>query len=214
MPQVERSNQRWLDELRGDCGTDRQRNAYSDLAKYLYKVAYNYLLKRQNDIPLLATQMSSELAALAQDSVQDILIKISTDNAALLNQYEERGRFLGWMALIIRNHIAGYLRRAPYRREVSPPADLVHVATEERAVDNLVTLGEIGAELQDCLDALPKARREALIRCILLGERSKVVATQLNRTANAVDQLVLHAKRQVKECLHQKGIGAEVLMLF
>ncbi|MCB0184491.1 MAG: RNA polymerase sigma factor [Caldilineaceae bacterium] len=212
--QVGRSNQLWLDELRGDCGYDRQRQAYLDLANYLYRVAYNYLLKRQNDVPLLATQLGTELAALAQDSVQETLAKIAANHAALLDQYAGRGRFLGWMALIIRNHIAGFLRRSPYTREVSPPADMTNFVIEETSTLNRLTLAEIGAELQDCLDALPNPRREALLRCILHGERSKVVASELNRSANAVDQLVMHAKRQVRGCLQQKGIGPEVLGLF
>jgi len=212
--QGERTNQLWLDELRGSCGLARQKKAYLDLANYLYKVAYNYLLKRQSDIPLLSTQMSTELAALAQDSAQDVLMKISANNGKLLEQYQERGRFLGWMALIIRNHVAGYLRRPPYNREVPQSAEMGNIAKDELPFENRATLEEIGVELQKCLDALPVTRREALIRCILLGERSKVVATQLNRTVNAIDQLVWHAKRQVRECLHQKGIGADVLNLF
>lgn len=209
-----RNNQLWLVELRGECGKARQMQAYQDLAKYLYKVAYNYLLKRQSDVPLLAKVTALELAASAQDHVQDVLFKLAANDHALLDQYQERGRFLSWTALIIRNHIAGILRRPPYTREIPPPATFELIRSEEMAAVRLLTLEELGHELQDCLDTLPQSRHEAVTRCILLGEPTKLVARDMKRTINATDQLVFHAKRQLKKCLESKGIGSEILHLF
>lgn len=209
-----RTNQEWLDALRGQQGSAAQKAAYLDLANYLYKTAFNYLLKRQNDVALLAEQPGNAVAALAQDCVQDTLLKLWANECALLDQYQEKGRFLGWAALIIRNHVAGLLRRPPYSREVLPPADLVNYADGAQPYAAQISSQEVGECLQACLDALPDLRREVLISCILHDERSKVVAARLQRTVNAVDQLVWHAKRQVRECLEQKGIGPEVLALF
>ena len=209
-----RTNQEWLDAMRGQQGSAAQKAAYLDLANYLYKTAFNYLLKRQNDVALLAEQPSHAVAALAQDYVQDILLKLWANESALLNQYQGKGRFLGWAALIIRNHVAGLLRRPPYTREVLPPAELVDYTDGALPYATQIAREEIGISLQACLDALPDLRREVLISCILHGERSKVVAARIHRTVNAVDQLVWHAKRQVRECLQQKGIGPEVLALF
>ncbi|MCB0061165.1 MAG: sigma-70 family RNA polymerase sigma factor, partial [Caldilineaceae bacterium] len=202
------------DEIRGNLGRDRQAAAYLALANYLYKVAYNYLLKRQSDIPLLATLVGTELTAFAQDSVQEILFKISADNHQLLNQYAARGKFLSWMALILRNQMAGLLRRPPYSREVPPPTTLAEHAAIEISPLTHLTLEEIGRELEACLDDLSPDRRVAIVRCILHGERTKAVAPDLGRTVNATDQLVLHAKRRLKNCLLSKGIGPEVLQLF
>ena len=210
----QRSDQQWLDDLRGQQGVAQQQQAYLDLANFLYRVGYNYLLQRQSNVLLLASQSEEELAAFAQDCVQDVLAKLYENSSARLDQFRGEGRFLGWAALIMRNHIAGLLRRSRYAKEIPPPETLVNHASDEPALHLYVTVQEVGDALQSCLDALPPARREAFAGCIVEGLPSKEVAVQLDRGVNAVDQLVFHAKRQLKTCLQEKGIGPDVLTLF
>ncbi|MEZ4866944.1 MAG: sigma-70 family RNA polymerase sigma factor [Caldilineaceae bacterium] len=209
-----RDDQLWLADLRGQNGDDAQQRAYLDLANYLYKVAYNYLVKRQTDVSILAASMNSELAELAQDCVQDTLLKLWQNDGALLDQYQGKGRFLAWTALVIRNHVADLLRRPPYTREAPPPADLANRPATDLAPATRLTLQEVADALQKCIDALPPARRDAFSACIVNGERSKAVAARLKRTVNAINQLVFHAKQQIKSCLEHKGIDAQVLELF
>ncbi len=209
-----RSNEEWLADLRGQRGSAVQQQAHLELGTYLYKVAYNYLLKRQNDVARLTTLAWEDLTELAQDYVQDVLIKLCENDFARLDQYRGEGRFLAWTALIIRNHSAGILRRPPFTKGVTPMDDMLNHPTTELPHATRLTLQEVGAVLQVCIDALAEARREALVGCVIEGERTKVVAERLQRTVNAVDQLVMHAKRQVKACLRGKGIGPEVLGLW
>src|SRR5262245_55981058 len=109
-----RSNRQWIDDLSGQQGATPQQQAHLDLANYLYIVGYNYLVRRQGDVNGLAESPGEELAALAQDCVQDILEKIAVANFALLARYHGKGSFTSWVAIILRNHIAGLLRRAPF----------------------------------------------------------------------------------------------------
>lgn len=84
---TQRSNQDWVQELCGDRGDDAQRLAHQDLARYLYVEAYNYLRLRQADLYRLADFAAEELAALAQDFVQETLEKLARDDFALLGRY-------------------------------------------------------------------------------------------------------------------------------
>ena len=80
----QRNNQAWVEELRGDCGSERQSDAHRDLANYLYVVAYNYLRLRQADLRALADFAPDETATLAQDFVQETLEKLARNEFAVL----------------------------------------------------------------------------------------------------------------------------------
>ena len=209
-----RNNQQWIEELRGDRGGDLQQQAYLDLANFLYKVAYNYLCHRQPDVAHLAAYNTTELAAMAEDFTQDVLMKLYENDGTRLCQFRGDGRFLGWAALIVRNHVAGILQRVRYQREVPPPPSLVHQSTTEPTAEKLLALQEVGAAFQACLDRLTDARRQAFIDCIYHNKPSIEVAKALACTVNAVDQRVMHAKRQIRACLEAKGVGPEILQLF
>ncbi|HMN27780.1 MAG TPA: sigma-70 family RNA polymerase sigma factor [Caldilineaceae bacterium] len=209
-----RSNQQWLDELRGGPGVELQRQAHLDLANYLYVVAYNYLLRRQSEVDGLAEHGAEELAALAQDCVQDVLEKISSADFALLAKFKGYGSFTVWSASILRNHIAGLLRRVPFTSR-HLDLEMIHaLASEEGDLSDGLVRAQLIAALQECLDRLPGQYRIALIHCILNGEGAKSVADALQKTVGAVNLLVLRAKRQVKRCLAGKGFDNEVLGLF
>ncbi len=87
-----RNNQDWLQELKGDCGVTRQADAHRDLASYLYVVAYNYLRLRQADLRALAVFPDEELAALAQDFVQETLEKLARPRLCTAGDLQRRGQ--------------------------------------------------------------------------------------------------------------------------
>ena len=72
-----RDNQEWVQQLRGDRGGQQQAAAHRDLSSYLYVVAYNYLRLRQADLRALDAFPAEDLAALAQDFVQETLEKLA-----------------------------------------------------------------------------------------------------------------------------------------
>lgn len=209
-----RSNQEWLDHLRGLQGDIAQERAHRELGHYLHKVAYNYLLKRQVDVPLLFDLEGIDLSEWAQDGVQDVLEKLSRNDFALLEQYRGDGRFLAWTALIVRNHIAGQLRHSQYSKRRMGLDEVLFVPTEDVGPTRSVVLQEIIRMLQDCLSKLPKHMSFVLVECIAKQRRSKEVAEEMARTENAVNLLVMRAKQRVRTCLQVKGIGPDVLDLF
>ena len=208
---LKRSNQQWLDQLRGQDGWDSQQQAHLNLANYLYIVAYNYLLKRQPDVGGLAEYERQEIAAMAQDYVQDVMENIARADFALLSKYHGAGAFTAWAAVVLRNHIAGALRTSAFTRKSVNLDSLQSLPTE--ASDAATNLGraEVIAALQDCLAQLSHHYRISLVRCIGEGEAAQSVADALQKSAGAINLLVMRAKRQVKTCLARKGYGPEAL---
>lgn len=92
-----RTDQQWLDQLAGRCPRRVQRQAHQDLAHYLYRVAFTYLLRQRDDVPLLHGWSGEELAQLAQGFVQKQLETLARHDFALLARYGGHGPFLGWM---------------------------------------------------------------------------------------------------------------------
>ena len=118
----QRNNQAWVEELRGDCGSERQSDAHRELANYLYVVAYNYLRLRQADLRALADFAPEEVAALAQDFVQETLEKLARNEFALLASFSGAGKFTSWAAQIVRNQAAMELRKSYWTRRTPLPA--------------------------------------------------------------------------------------------
>ena len=209
-----RSNRDWLDQLRGLAGAEKQHKAHLDLGHYLHTVGFNYLLKRQLDVPALYDHDRSDLSRFAQDSVQDVLEKLARDDFALLDQYREEGRFLAWTALITRNHIAGQLRLVQFSKRMLDLEEALFIPAESISPTNRIVIEEVIITLQECVSQLPEHMSFALIECILKQRRSKEVALEMGRTENAVNLLVMRAKQRVSICLQSKGIGPDVLKFF
>ncbi len=224
----QRTNQEWLDELRGDRGQPQQRLAYEDLSRYLYVVAYNYLQMRQADLASLARFALEELAALSEDFVQETLEKLARDDHALLNQFDGSGRFLSWTAQIVRRQAGQELRR-PYwqRRELLPeeehpesdtaewsPSFKLTALTDPSNLENTAILQQVAETLQACFNHLPERRRLAFWGCIVEGRSAEFVAQALDTTENAVYLLVYRAKRGLRKCLREAGLDQDVLKLF
>ena len=224
----QRNNQAWVEELRGDCGSERQRDAHRDLANYLYVVAYNYLGLRQADLRALADFAPEEVAALAQDFVQETLEKLVRNEFALLASFSGAGKFTSWAAQIVRNQAAMELRKSYWtRRTPLPASDDSEESSEQPWLAQTVTDTSVGADparraqqqqvqdiLQHCLAGLPERNRLAIVNCIADDVRAESVAQTLNTTANAVYLLIARGKRQLKECLQRAGLSRDVLGIF
>src|SRR5262245_41659480 len=116
MVMPERSNGEWIAELRGERGITKRHTAFLDLSKYLYRVVYNYLISRQASIVILASFAPEELAALAHDFVQDTLEKLIGNEFALLNRFQEEGRFTSWASQIAVHEAGQELRKSYWTR--------------------------------------------------------------------------------------------------
>jgi RNA polymerase sigma factor (sigma-70 family) len=201
MPYLERSNEDWLAGLRGQIGSDAQQQAYTDLARFLSVVAYNYLLMRSVNIAVLTTFDPADLAALAEEFVQDTLEKLAAHDHALLDGYRGSGRFTSWAAVIVRRVIAKELKKRIWTQR----------QREEENDSPLAANGglplEVRTSLEECLGKLPERQRQALLRCLVEEESTEDVAAALQTNVNAVYLLVLKAKRKTKECLQAADIN-------
>lgn len=220
---LQRSNTDWIRGLSGAEGADAQRLAHEDLANYLYVVAYNYLRLRQDSLSSLTAFAPEELAALAQDFVQETLEKLARNHFALLGQFRRDGRFTSWAAQIIRNQAAMELRRPYWTRRLELPRDQENgdrlAAPQAHAApktdpEQAAQRAQVTSIVEACLAHLPARCRLAIVGCIAEESRADSVAQTLNTTANAVYLLIARGKRQLRECLQRAGLTREVLRLF
>jgi RNA polymerase sigma factor (sigma-70 family) len=204
-------NQDWLEMLRGERGLEYQEDAHNRLGQYLFKVGYNYLLKRRTDVASLQHLALAELTEHASDFVQDVLEKLAKDQFALLQKYRGEGRFLAWAAIILRNHIADRLSLVRNRYFVADPDEIDRgIGTDS---PDVAVRGELVGAMFECLNQLSDEARMVLIDRLAYGTPSKVVAARSNTTGNAIDQLVKRSKAKVRKCLEGKGFGPNDLVV-
>lgn len=200
-----RTNQQWIDELSDAHNPQRQAQAHLDLANYLYIIAYNYLRKRQSSVPVLSTFAHDELANMAQDFVQEILIKLSNDNFALLKTFRGDGKFLSWCARMVCNAAAGELRRPYWKRRQDE--DEEQVAPIEESPEQATQLALLRDILEGCLNQLPERQRIAFQESIIHELSAYEIAQQLGVKEDAVYQLVYRARKGLRRCIERHGIN-------
>ncbi|MCB0201676.1 MAG: sigma-70 family RNA polymerase sigma factor [Anaerolineae bacterium] len=223
-----RDNQEWVQELRGDRGGQQQEAAHCELANYLYVVAYNYLRIRQADLRALAAFPVDDLAALAQDFVQETLEKLARNQFALLATYSGAGKFTSWAAQIVRNQAAQELRKSYWTRRNPLPAssDPDEDGAEPLLLQRLADTSDeadparraqqtqVAATLQGCLAGLSERYRLAVLNCLGDNMPAEAVARALDTTANAVYLIIQRAKRKLRQCLERAGLDKTVLAVF
>lgn len=223
-----RDNQEWVQELRGDRGGQQQEAADCELANYLYVVAYNYLRIRQADLRALAAFPVDDLAALAQDFVQETLEKLARNQFALLATYSGAGKFTSWAAQIVRNQAAQELRKSYWTRRNPLPAssDPDEDGAEPLLLQRLADTSDeadparraqqtqVAATLQGCLAGLSERYRLAVLNCLGDNMPAEAVARALDTTANAVYLIIQRAKRKLRQCLERARLDKTVLAVF
>ena len=200
-----RTDQQWLDELADAQHVARQQQAHRDLASYLYTIAYNYLCRRQFTLPVLAVFAADELAAMAQDFVQEVLIKLSNDDFALLKSYRGDGKFTSWCARMVCNVAAGELRRPYWTRRREEDEEFA-APTRESPVQ-VAEAALLRAALDRCIERLPERQRLAFQASVIEEQAATEIAERLATKEDAVYQLVYRARASLRHCLAQAGIN-------
>lgn len=222
---VQRTNDDWLAELTGDRGYERQILAHKDLGRYLHRVALTYLEMRQDNVAGLAGFSWDELETLAQDFVQDTLERLVQDHCAVLRRFRGDGAFTSYAAQIVRRQVAQELRRPYWQRRVflkEPEVSEDDTASWQIRVEfedtdpfadpeKTAICQQVGDVLQHCIEGLSARRRDAFWYCEVEGRSAGAVAHFLQSTTNAIYQLVLHAKRDLRDCLRKHKLDASVL---
>lgn len=208
-----RTNEEWVDALRGRLGAAEQRRACDDLASYLYIVAYNNLQKRRSHLPKLQGLDESEQMCLAEDFVQAFMEKMVKEQFRLLSKFGGHGRFASWAAQVLVNLVASEMRKAKWRRQefINARAQVVDTAMIPETV---ALRQQINEALERCLKRLPERSRIALVRCVIEGDCAPDVAAELGVSANAVHILVHRAKKSMRNYLKSEGIEPGTLNAF
>lgn len=207
-------NEQWIPAIKGLQGAETQRQALEHLRSYWFTVVYRYLLSRQPSLSRLADAENTDIATLAQDVVQTCFIKLCRNDYALLDQYAGAGTFTGWAAKIALNEARSMLCRVHWSRD-RPLGKFPNLTTAKKLNPQiLMQRNDLVATLHDCINQLPEVYRIVLVRCVMNGEKARDVARDIERTSQAVYNLINRAKKLLAELLANKEVDKTDLMMF
>ncbi|SHM97705.1 RNA polymerase sigma-70 factor, ECF subfamily [Chitinophaga jiangningensis] len=164
--------------------------------------AFTTLVYRHKDRIFTTIVLLVRDKALAEDFFQEVFIKII--NALKSGQYTDNNRFCPWVVRIAHNFCISHFRKAETRHNVvtrfnEAIGDSLHYmdfSPEQR----LIT-GERYREIEDMLDRLPAAQREALILRYYAGlnyrEMAQTVGISINTALGRVRYALMNLRRQM-----------------
>jgi RNA polymerase sigma-70 factor (ECF subfamily) len=210
-----RTNTEWIVDLGS---TETRAEALVDLREYLARAVYVYLDRRRDDLSYLDR---TELAQMAEDFVQDALLRILDK----LDTFEGRSKFTTWAYRFVINVAAAELRLHRWRT-----LSMEAVVSEDEEVSLLLFLSDqeapdpetraVRREILDLMqqvieEELSRRQRFALVSNKLRGMPVEEVARQLDTTPNSVYKLIYDARRKLKEGLEARHYSlADILAIF
>lgn len=207
----------WVDELNGTCGEAVQQAALNDLANYLFIVVLSYIRKRRSTLLRLSMADEDELIAITQDLVQNFMAKLVQYDFRLLSKYDNRGRFTSWAAQVAINIARNEFRRVKWDREYHVELDLIRVEVlnekDALSAEAVAWHSMMRKTIIACLHSLPEYHQTVLIRCVINNEPAVDVAADLERSVQAVYNLIYRAKQKLAERLAAEGIDSDALRL-
>lgn len=208
----ERSSEAWLSALQGD-GSERDL-ALEDLRAFMLRGIMGYLNTR-SDLQRLDMR---DLEQLAQDTVQDALLKIQDK----LETFKGRSKFTTWATKIAINHLISELRRQRWR-DISLNA----VVEQGTSLEDVITSGP-GQQDDPSLTAEQRLVWQAVVSVLQndLTERQRqaIVATQLNgvplseaaqmldTNTNNLYKLLHDARLKIKKTLTAQGLEPNYIL--
>jgi len=157
----------------------------------------------------------------AADLVQQTFTKVVLGKNEQRAQFEPReAKFSNWLYRIARNEFYTLMRRRKARsRREAPPAEGVAPAEREQDgrtapteppdsrpdPESVSAAQEFLQALRDCLASLTPDRREAVVLVYWLGLTGKEAAFVMDRSENAVTQLLHNAASDLRQCLNKRG---------
>jgi RNA polymerase sigma-70 factor (ECF subfamily) len=210
---TERTNEQWLDELRGD--VDIQQAALEDLRKRLHRSIYYYLSQDRSDLRDLAPK---ELQAMAADMAQDAVLRVIENLAS----FRGESRFTTWANKIAVRLAISTLRRARYKNfsldDLTKDGDFLAAETSlvsdappnpERAAERDNVMEKINAAMRE---ALTERQYQALVAVAVDNVPMDVVAERLETNRNALYKLIHDARRKLKSHLETQGLSTDYML--
>lgn len=222
---VDRDDETWVAELKGQRGKQRQEQAFQDLGDALLPLV-RWRLSNSAVLPPGLTH-PSDLDQLARDILQDSLVHIWQKGLKL---FRGEARFLTYAIAIAINQAGQELRQRRRRREEPRPSfngDRVDEEDNERlstAIRSKMVAAELPPEKQvmlgevfQCIDYILTERcspreREAFVRKYLDGLTSKEIAQLMGTTDRAVNLLTFNARQELRQGLEEEGYTLATLL--
>ena len=210
-----RTNEQWLTELKTrDAAHDA---ALNDLRAFILRGVMGYLRTRSD----LARLDARELEHLAQDMVQEALIKIQ----AKIDTFQGKSKFTTWATKIAINHLISELRRQHWQnvslqQVVDSGTTLEDVLASETAHAGNPSMSAerrmVWQAVQSVLENdLTDRQRQALVATQLNGVPMQEVAKMLDTNVNNLYKLLHDARLKLKKTLLAQGLEPEyILQLF
>lgn len=198
------TNSEWVKALTGQLGVEQQQQSHTTLGNYLYVVAYNYLRLYQGNLPLLASFADEEWAALAEEFVQDFLIRLTVNQYARLLTYRGEGSFQKWAAVSLKRVMDKEFKKKSWheRERLDDEQERPEFAQPSTAIDQLPEQ----LALTHCLQYLSARERQIFFRRVDHDEDALDVAVELGTSANAIHIALSRIKNKLRRCLEEQGI--------
>lgn len=211
---MERTNETWLTDLRGNGLL--QTEALADLRQFLQRGVLAYLRGR-SDLDLA----ESELRQMSEDLAQEAILKIQSN----LDSFQGKSKFTTWAAKIAANHTISELRRAKWRDLSLDTVTEVGTSLQEtlmstvQAGGNPDTQNERQQVWQSVLEVinqdLTERQRQVLAAIQMEGMPVEEVARLLETNPNNVYKLLHDARLKLKQRLTKLGLDPQyILRLF
>jgi RNA polymerase sigma-70 factor (ECF subfamily) len=211
---VERTNEQWIAELRGD--PDTQSAALQDLRERLQRGINYYLTRERSD---LSQYSSQEIGQMAEDLAQDATLRVMEN----LDSFRGDSRFTTWATKVAVRVAISDLRRARYRDfsldDLTADGDLLPdsaarltstpIPNPEDATERTDVMQKVNAALKE---ALTERQYQALVAVALQDVPLEILAERMGTNRNALYKLLHDARRKLRGYLENQGLSTDYML--
>lgn len=211
---IDRTNEQWIAELRGE--PDVQTQAIQDLKERLQRGIFYYLSRERSD---LSHHSHHELTQMSEDLAQDATLRV-IDN---IDTFRGDSLFTTWATRIAVRVAISDLRRARYKDfsldNLTADGDTVSATANpmmstkplapERAAERTEVFNKIQASLEG---VLTERQYRALVAVAVQDIPLEVVAERMGTNRNALYKLIHDARRKLRQHLQAQGLSMEYMM--
>lgn len=135
----------------------------------------------------------------AEDVVQETFVRAYRQ----LSRFEARSNFATWLYRIGFNCAIDYMRARPHRESAESHETLERLTpgSEAPSIDDLVYAGEIGARVQEALNALSMQERAAFLMRHYHGCSIEEICNALDLKTNAAKHSIFRAVKKMRVAL-------------
>jgi RNA polymerase sigma-70 factor (ECF subfamily) len=140
--------------------------------------------------------------------VDDVMQEVSVAALRKFSTLDDHSAFGAWACLIARYELLSARRRFARDRLVLAE-DIVELLAEEGAEELPLRQRQLRA-LDQCIEELPRERRELALAAYAKGTTIREIAAQLGRSEGSLYQLLARIRRGLHRCMEQALAGAQL----